>query len=113
VFRRVVKKLVSLGDRPRPGTPPAGEPARGIVRYYFGDEPEAGVTQQWYWRTVDVALADDPDGPATRVEVYLNRRAHGALRIGAEIPVRVQPGTRSISGIDPDAFEAEIAARTA
>ena len=115
MFRRVFEKLVSLGDRPRPGTPPDGELARGVVTYYFGDEPQAGVSKQWYWRTVDVALADDangPNGPVTRVEVYLNRRAHGALRVGAEVPVRLQPGTRTILGIDPDVFEAEIAART-
>jgi len=33
----------------------AGEPAGGVVRYYVGDDPETGVTKQWYRRSVDVA----------------------------------------------------------
>lgn len=97
---------------PRPGTPPTGESARAVVVYYFGDEPESGVSKDWYWRKVDLRLADDaPDGPVTRVETYLVKRAHQALRTGMDIPVRVKPGTRAIVGIDAEAYEAEVAAK--
>ena len=111
VFRRLKDAVGELLSSPRPGTPPAGDPARAVVVYYFGDEPEWGVSKDWYWRKVDLRLADDPpDGPVTRVETYLVKRAHQALRTEQEIPVRVKPGTRTIVGIDAEAYEAEVAA---
>jgi len=105
------KRLGSLLSMPRPGTPPEGDPARATVVYYFGDEPVAGVRQDFYWRTVELRLTDDPQGArTTTVETYLVRQAHQALRTGMDIPVRVKPGTRAIVGIDSEAFEAEVVA---
>lgn len=108
VFRKLIDRVAGLGDHPRPGVAPTGDPARGVVVYYYGDEPELGVSKQWWWRTVDVALADDPQQVVARVEVYLTKAAYQRLRVGTEVPVRVEPGTRTIIGIDAEAFEHEI-----
>ena len=110
MFQRLTKWFGEVTSTPRPGTPAEGDPARAVVVYYYGDEPEYGVSKNWYWRKVDLRLADDPqDGPVTRVEAYFEKRAHQSLRTGAEIPVRLKPGTRTIVGIDVEAYEAEVA----
>ena len=114
MLRKLVERVRGLASFHRPGTPATGDPARAVVVYYFGDEPEAGVRKDWYWRKVELRLADDPpDGPTTTVEAYLVKAAHQALRTGADIPVRLKPGTRTIVGIDVEAYEAEVAAAAA
>ena len=41
--------------------------------------------------------------------MYLTREARQHLRIGTEVPIRVEPGTQIVTGIDAEAFEAEVA----
>ena len=110
MLRSLISKLVSPHGDERPGTPPTGDLARAVVTYYHGDI-EAGLKQKYFWKNVTVRLADDPeDGPTTKVATYLQRRPHALMRIGTNIPVRVKPGTRTITAIDADAFEAEALA---
>jgi hypothetical protein len=99
---------------PRPGGDIGGVPARGIVVEVVSIPRSNGNFDATLWSRVELRLrlADDgPNGPATTVDTWLQTRAWGEIEAGHEVPVRIDPGARTLLGLDAEAYEAEVDAR--
>ncbi|MEY2452819.1 MAG: hypothetical protein QOD92_2393 [Acidimicrobiaceae bacterium] len=110
------KKLKGLLTKaiPRPGGDVGGVPARGIVVEVVSVPRGDGDFEATLWSKVVVRLrlADDgPDGPATTVDTWLQTFAWGEMDAGHEVPVRIDPASRRLLGLDAEAYESEVDAR--
>jgi hypothetical protein len=112
------KKLKGLLTKaiPRPGGDVGGVPARGIVVEVISaprDDSDLLNSDTALWSKVVLSLrrADAPDGPGTQVDTWLQTRAWREVEAGHEVPVRVDPATGRLLGLDAEAYEAEVDAR--
>jgi hypothetical protein len=110
------KKLKGILTKaiPRPGGDVGGVPARGIVVEVVSVPRGDGDFEATLWSKVVVSLrlADDgPDGPATTVDTWLQTFAWAEMDAGHEVPVRIDPASRRLLGLDAEAYESEVDAR--
>ena len=98
---------------PRPGGDLGGVPARGIVveliQGPFGQRNRGSAL--WNKVTLSLRLTDAPNDPPQVVECYLKTRAWLDLDPGLDVPVRVDPSTGALLGLDCQAYEDERDAR--
>jgi len=98
---------------PRPGGDVGGVPARGIVVEVvsgpWGDQEDS--YSLWTKVVLRLRPADAPDAPPTTVECYMSGAAWREIEIGHDVPIRVDPATGVLLGLDGDAHDAEVDAR--
>jgi hypothetical protein len=110
------KKLKGMLTKviPRPGGDVGGLPARGIVVEVVSAPRGDGDFDATLWNKMVVRLRlvdDGPDGTVTTVDCWLQTRAGSEMEAGHEVPVRIEPTTRRVVGLDAEAYEAEVDAR--
>lgn len=102
---------------PRPGRAPlGGAPARALIvksspLLYDAEENSLFVSKKettWTRKILDLQLVDQPDERA-KATCYFSEAEWRAAEVGTEIPVRVEPDSRAILGVDYDAWAADVA----
>ena len=111
----LVKKLRGALAKaiPRPGGDVGGVPARGIVVEVvsgpWGDQDENFAL--WTKVVLRLRRADAPDAPPTTVDCWMSGAAWREIEAGHDVPIRVDPATGAVVGLDADAHDAEVDAR--
>jgi hypothetical protein len=99
---------------PRPGGDPGGVPARGIVVEVvngpWGDQEDS--YSLWTKVTLSLRRADAPaDTPGTVVDCYMSGAAWREIEAGHDVPIRVDPASGVVLGLDGDEHDKEVNAR--
>ncbi|MEY2422192.1 MAG: hypothetical protein QOI95_2259 [Acidimicrobiaceae bacterium] len=111
----LVKKLRGAFAKaiPRPGGDVGGVAARGIVVEVvsgpWGDQEDS--YSLWTKVVLKLRPTDAPDAPPTTVDCWLSGAAWREIEVGHDVPVRVDPATGVLLGLDADAHDAEVEAR--
>jgi hypothetical protein len=110
--QRARAEIATFTDHPRPNGDVEGDPARAvIVEKRSQGTVEAGVANQFIF--VDLVLrlvGDDAGTTTTEVRAYVAPRAAALAKDGREVPVRLDPETGALAGLDAAAWEQEAAA---
>lgn len=95
---------------PRPGGDPGGVPARGVVVEVINAPWGASNDTHALWSSVTLSLrpADAPATVPSVVDVYLKSRGWRAIEAGQDVPIRVDPQTGAVLGLDADAYEKAV-----
>ena len=110
---------------PDPNSEVGGVPARGRVTKIGNHYASGGDTSlnrrdgrwvserqesRWNFHKVWVVADGAPADRPTEVQCYVNMIAHRELQPGVEVPLRVEPGSGTVLGLDVAAWEAEAPA---
>jgi hypothetical protein len=110
------KKLKGLLTRaiPRPGGDVGGVPARGIVVEVVSaplDDSDILNPSVSLWSKVVLRLRSvdgGPDGPSAEIDTWLQTHAWREIDVGHDVPIRIDPATGRVLGLDAEVYEAEV-----
>ena len=123
-FDRVKRAVAGVGaNPPDPNSELGGVPARGRVTRIGNHYASGGDTslnrrdgrwvmehQEARWNFHKVWVVPAGSEQETEVSCYLDLIAHRELQPGVEVPIRVEPGSGMVLGLDVAAWEAEAPA---
>jgi hypothetical protein len=124
LFDRLKRIVTDIGaNPPDPNSELGGVPARGRVTRIGNHYVSGGDTslnrrdgrwvmeqQQARWNFHKIWVAPAGSEQETEVSCYVDLIAHRELQPGVEVPLRVEPGSGAVLGLDVAAWEQEVEA---
>jgi len=109
LLNRIAKRVMpDVTDIPRPGGEIGGVPARAIVVEKRGfAAPEKHEVPRYVNLDLVLRLVGDDERHTVDVRAFVAPRAAVIATAGLEVPVRVDPATGALLGLDGEAWEAE------